>query len=396
MNLTTPIVLLETANGDGKNLLAWGMEESCSFRLAVDFYRLAAFIEKTSKWKFGAISYELNREFEKLPEKSSDFIGFPVVCFFIPQVVAEKIDGLWQVVYGKASDAEIDAVLHAFSSRSNPKTSLIPKVSKSEYTQQFELLQKHIHRGDVYELNYCIEFANHAEIHPPTVYSRLKERTKAPFSAFFKWENSVLMCGSPERYLRKIGNKVISQPIKGTAPRSADVDADAQIIARLKNDPKERAENIMITDLVRNDLSKSALPGSVKVEELCEIYSFQTVHQMISTITARYPENISFSKIIADTFPMGSMTGAPKVRAMELIDQVELGARGLYSGAVGYVDPAGDFDFNVVIRSLQYNTQTHYLSAMVGSAVTALANAETEYEECLLKADALFKALNDD
>ncbi len=130
MNLTTPIVLLETANGDGKNLLAWGMEESCSFRLAVDFYRLAAFIEKTSKWKFGAISYELNREFEKLPEKSSDFIGFPVVCFFIPQVVAEKIDGRWQVVYGKASDAEIDAVLHAFSSRSNPKTSLIPKVSK--------------------------------------------------------------------------------------------------------------------------------------------------------------------------------------------------------------------------------------------------------------------------
>lgn len=204
------------------------------------------------------------------------------------------------------------------------------------------------------------------------------------------------MCGSPERYLRKIGNKVISQPIKGTAPRSADVEEDAQNIVRLKTDPKERAENIMITDLVRNDLSKSALPGSVKVEELCEIYSYQTVHQMISTISAQYPADLPFTKIIADTFPMGSMTGAPKVMAMKLIHEIEKKARGLYSGSVGYIDPNGDFDFNVVIRSLQYNAETNYLSAMVGSAITALANPETEYQECLLKADALFKALNDD
>lgn len=389
-------MLLETANGAGKNLVAWGVEEACTFRLAVDFHRLAAFMKTPHKWKFGSISYELNRELEKLSKQSIDPVGFPVVCFFIPQVVAEKINGQWQVVYGEASNAEIAAVLSNFSNQPNLKTTLLPTVSKEEYTRQFEHVQKHIHRGDVYELNYCIEFANVATIDPRSVYSRLKTRTRAPFSAYFNWENSYLMCGSPERYLQKIGSKVISQPIKGTAPRSADANVDAMIIARLQNDPKERAENIMITDLVRNDLSKSALPGSVQVEELCEIYSFQTVHQMISTISAQYPENISFSQIIADTFPMGSMTGAPKVRAMQIIDDVERGTRGLYSGTVGYVDPNGNFDFNVVIRSVQYNAQTQYLSAMVGSAITALSNAETEYNECLLKADALFKALSDD
>lgn len=389
-------MLLETANGSGKNLLAWGHEDSCTFRLAVDFYRLAAFLETPQKWKFGCLSYELNREFESLPQREVDPVGFPIITFFTPMVVAEKINNQWQIIYGSASADELKEVLKSFDNHHSNKTSLLPTVSKEEYVSQFNHIQKHIHRGDVYELNYCIEFANHSEIHPPTVYSRLKKRTNAPFSAYFCWENSYLMCGSPERYLRKIGNKVISQPIKGTAPRSADVEEDAQNIVRLKTDPKERAENIMITDLVRNDLSKSALPGSVKVEELCEIYSYQTVHQMISTISAQYPADLPFTKIIADTFPMGSMTGAPKVMAMKLIHEIEKKARGLYSGSVGYIDPNGDFDFNVVIRSLQYNAETNYLSAMVGSAITALANPETEYQECLLKADALFKALNDD
>ncbi|MFY7988966.1 MAG: chorismate-binding protein, partial [Flavobacterium sp.] len=194
-------------------------------------------------------------------------------------------------------------------------------------------------------------------------------------------------------YLRKEGLKVISQPIKGTARRSLDVKQDEQLKSDLAQNEKERSENIMIVDLVRNDLSHTATKGSVQVEELCQIYTFKQVHQMISTIVSEVENTTSPIEILRTTFPMGSMTGAPKISAMQIIEALEETKRGLYSGTVGYFTPTGDFDFNVVIRSILYNSQNKYLSFSVGSAVTAQAIPEMEYEECLLKAKAMFEVL---
>ena len=201
------------------------------------------------------------------------------------------------------------------------------------------------------------------------------------------------MSASPERYLKKVGNQLISQPIKGTARRFADAVLDAQAKEQLSTDPKERSENIMIVDLVRNDLSRTAAKGSVQVEELCAIYSFEQVHQMISTITSEMLPEYKAVDALQTTFPMGSMTGAPKISAMQIIEQLEETKRGLYSGAVGYFTPEGDFDFNVVIRSILYNEQNQYVSFSVGSAITALSVPENEYEECLVKAKAMREVL---
>ena len=203
-----------------------------------------------------------------------------------------------------------------------------------------------------------------------------------------------MLCASPERYLRKEANKVISQPIKGTAKRFSDETLDNNSKIALEQNPKERAENIMIVDLVRNDLSHTAIKGSVAVEELCGIYTFEQVHQMISTVVSTVENSVSPVEILRTTFPMGSMTGAPKISAMNIIEELEETKRGLYSGAVGYFTPENDFDFNVVIRSILYNAREKYLSFSVGSAITSQSIPEQEYEECLLKAKAMFEVLS--
>jgi para-aminobenzoate synthetase component 1 len=253
---------------------------------------------------------------------------------------------------------------------------------------------EHIHRGDIYEANFCMEFyAKNATIDPSNIYQKLNSISKPPLATFFKNNQHYLLCASPERYLRKEENKVISQPIKGTAKRFSDSVLDENSKKELSENPKERSENIMIVDLVRNDLSHTATKGSVEVEELCGVYTFKQVHQMISTVVSKVESTIPPIEILQTTFPMGSMTGAPKISAMKIIEELEETKRGLYSGAVGYFTPTHDFDFNVVIRSILYNAQNKYLSFSVGSAITAQSIAEQEYEECLLKAKAMFEVL---
>jgi para-aminobenzoate synthetase component 1 len=258
-------------------------------------------------------------------------------------------------------------------------------------------LKQHIQSGDIYEINFCQEFFSEAtQFNPLETYINLKQFSPTPFSAYYRSNHHYLICASPERFLMKKGNEVISQPIKGTIKRGTDIVEDEKLKKQLKNDEKERAENIMIVDLVRNDLSRIAKEGSVKVNELCKIYSYPQLHQMISTISAKVDKQLDFTEIIKACFPMGSMTGAPKIKAMELIEKYESFKRGLFSGSVGYITPEGDFDFNVVIRSLFYNSVNHYLSFMVGSAITAKSDPEKEYEECLLKAKGILLSLNAD
>ena len=253
---------------------------------------------------------------------------------------------------------------------------------------------RHIERGDIYEANFCQEFfSENTKIDPLKSYLHLNEISKPPFATFLKFDKHYVLSASPERYLKKTGERIVSQPIKGTAKRLEDPSEDKKMVEKLSLDPKERSENIMITDLVRNDLSKIAEKGSVKVEELCKIYSFEQVHQMISTISCTVSADLSPVKIIKNTFPMGSMTGAPKISAMKIIEELEDAKRGLYSGAVGYFEPNGDFDFNVIIRSILYNEDLNYVSYSVGGAITVKSIPENEYEECLIKAKAMREVL---
>jgi para-aminobenzoate synthetase component 1 len=255
---------------------------------------------------------------------------------------------------------------------------------------------EHIYRGDIYEANFCQEFyIKNTQINPLETYWKLNSISKPPFATFIKLNDKYLLSASPERYLKKTGTKIISQPIKGTAKRSKDSVEDKRLKEQLAIDEKERSENIMIVDLVRNDLSKTAKKGTVKVVELCQVYTFPQVHQMISTISSEIEETEHPVHVLESTFPMGSMTGAPKISAMKIIETLEETKRGVYSGAVGYFTPDSNFDFNVVIRSILYNHSQQYVSFSVGSAITAKSNPLKEYEECLIKAKAMREVLED-
>ncbi|RZL40790.1 MAG: anthranilate synthase component I family protein, partial [Pedobacter sp.] len=268
------------------------------------------------------------------------------------------------------------------------------KISKAQYIKQVNGLKEHIIRGDIYEINFCQEFfAEHAVISPVETFELLNAISPTPFAGYFKVNHQYILSATPERFLCKRGSKLISQPIKGTAKRSSVFAEDEQIKINLKNDIKEQAENVMIVDLVRHDLTKSAVKGSVKVKELFGIYTFPQVHQMISTISCELNPDIHFVDAIKSAFPMGSMTGAPKVEAMKLIEEFEASKRGVYSGSFGCITPSGDFDFNVIIRSILYNQENKYLSFQVGGAITFQSEAEKEYDECLLKASAILTVL---
>ncbi|MDO6819085.1 anthranilate synthase component I family protein [Zobellia sp. 1_MG-2023] len=366
------------------------------------FEKLREFQDRAKDYIFGYLSYDLKNDVERLSSKNHDGLGFAELFFFQPKKII-KINGNTVVFeYLRMVDDEIQSDFDLISGGILEKESISVtenikiklRIFKDEYFKQVGKMLSHIHRGDIYEANFCQEFyAEDTQINPYKTYQKLNKISEAPFASFLKVYDQYLLSTSPERYLRKEAGKLISQPIKGTSKRAKQPEEDDKLVNALKTDPKERAENIMIVDLVRNDLSKSALKGSVVVEELCEVYTFQQVHQMISTVVAQVPSGTNPVDVIKESFPMGSMTGAPKVSAMKIIEELEAFKRGLYSGAVGYFTPNGDFDFNVVIRSILYNASKKYVSYSVGGAITAKAIPEKEYEECLLKAKAMREVL---
>ena len=363
------------------------------------FQDLFQYQSQTKDWLFGYFSYDLKNDIEDLHSNNFDGLDFPDLFFFQPKKLFIIKENEVEMHYLKLCDDEIEddfEEILSFSSIIHHPSSINieQRISKEKYLSKIEKMLEHIHLGAIYEANFCIEFyAENAHIEPIEVYQKLNAISEPPFAVYFKNNFHYLLSASPERYLRKEGSKIISQPIKGTARRSFDLEQDAQLKSELAKNEKERSENIMIVDLVRNDLSHTATKGSVFVEELCEIYTFKQLHQMISTIVSEVENTTSPVEILRTTFPMGSMTGAPKISAMQIIENLEETKRGIYSGAVGYFSPNGDFDFNVVIRSILYNAKNQYLSFSVGSAITSLSNPELEYEECLLKAKAMFEVL---
>lgn len=355
----------------------------------------------TKDWIFGYLTYDLKNDTEALKSQNYDGLAFPELYFFQPKKLFLIKGNTVETHYLNAVEEELEDDLVAIQ---NQKENAIPseastlimkqRITETEYYNKLNTLLTHIHRGDIYEANFCQEFyAENATINPLETYLKLNAISKPPFATFLKAGDKFLLSATPERYLKKEGTKIISQPIKGTAKREQDPIKDDVLKRRLATDEKERSENIMIVDLVRNDLSHTATKGSVKVEELCKIYSFEQVHQMISTVVSEVDESTSPIKILQTTFPMGSMTGVPKISALTIIEKLEETKRGLYSGAVGYITPEGDFDFNVVIRSILYNESRKYVSYSVGGAITAKSNPQNEYEECLIKAKAMREVL---
>lgn len=353
------------------------------------FAGLQEFVDAGKEWVFGYLTYDLKNEIESLQSNNTDGIGFPKAGFYKPEIVI-SLTGEAVLVSSAVKDpvevwGDIQAV-SPFNPEDSPWLSLQPRMEKQDYLEAINQIREHIAAGDIYELNFCQEwYAESVTLSPPSLFRQLNELAQTPFAALLRWNDNYILCASPERFLAKRGDTLIAQPIKGTAPRGKSESEDEKSKEKLRNDPKERAENVMIVDLMRNDLAKSSVMGGVEVPELFGIYSFPSVHQMISTVTAHLRPDVHPVDAIKHAFPMGSMTGAPKIMAMKLIEQYEQSKRGLYSGAVGYFDPYGDFDFNVVIRSVLYNSANQFLSFQTGGAITWQSNPEKEYEESVLK-----------
>lgn len=360
--------------------------------------QLRSLYVESQDWLFGHISYGLKNEIYPHASALPDRTGFPVLSFFRPETVLQLHENSLQIscihrnpqqVYKQIMSAEVQTEKKAISVQCQPR------MTKEAYLEAIEKIRAHILRGDCYELNFCQEFfAAPVEVNAIQLYQQLTAVSPNPFSCYYKLNGRYLICASPERFLQKKGSRILSQPIKGTFKRDLhNPEADEKWKQLLGQSEKERSENVMVVDLVRNDLSRICKEGTVQVDELFGIYSFPQVHQMISTISGELADGMDLASILEASFPMGSMTGAPKKKVIELIEQYETTGRGIYSGAVGYISPEKDFDFNVVIRSILYNAADKYLSYLVGGGITFYSDAEKEYEECLLKAKAIQQVL---
>ena len=385
------------SNGEWECLVGMGAHELLTGIPGQSFDQLKAWYSEKKDWMFGFMSYELKNEVEQLHSENIDGIHFPELGFIVPEIVCTIQNGDVQIYSLTQSPEAIFSTISSVEVQAPEPVSIPgvqPRMTDREYLEAVAAVRNHIIEGDLYEMNLCREFYNDdCSISPVKLFHSLNLLSRAPFSCYMQWQDKYLISASPERFLKKKGNTLYSQPIKGTRPRGKTPFEDTQMRQDLAHSEKDRAENVMIVDLVRNDLARNCKTGSVVVDELFGIYSFPTVHQMISTVQGELRNDAHPVDAIRDAFPMGSMTGAPKVMAMELIEKYEQTKRGLYSGAVGYFTPEGDFDFNVVIRSILYNATSKYLSFLVGGAIVFDSVPEQEMEECAVKAAALRKAL---
>ncbi len=384
---------------------------SFDYRLAVDAIRtlelptegafelLSEFLsDGKNDWVFGGLSYDLKNDLEALSSENTDRHGLADMLFFVPKYLFEFKDGILELF--STVKVDVEELEHAIRSQVIPEDNLEAvkvqsSLNKSEYVNKIKLVQEKIQSGDIYEMNFCQNFfAEDVQLSPTKFFQKLNENSRAPFSTLFRFNSFYLISASPERYVKKQGSTIISQPIKGTRKRGKNDVEDFQLKEELSKSQKDQIENVMIVDLVRNDLSRIAAKSSVKVTDLFGVYSFPHVHQMISTICCELASDKNYLDVITSSFPMGSMTGAPKIRAMELIEEFEDFKRSYYSGSVGYFTPNRDFDFNVVIRSVLYQDDLKYLSFPVGGAITIDSSPMGEYEECLVKIQGVLKALN--
>ncbi|MBL8002757.1 MAG: anthranilate synthase component I family protein [Flavobacteriales bacterium] len=351
------------------------------------------------QWSHGHVAYALKDRLEPLRSRLPQEDDLPLCQWAVPHAVLRIGAGSAEVLHHGGDLPAAQQLLHELrrpseGARAAPLTGWRLRTDREHYLAQVAKALAHIQRGDVYELNYCVERSTRVPGWDPFAgFARLMAANPAPYAAFHRCGDLFALCASPERYLRIAQGRITAQPMKGTRRRHADPLEDARLALELAHDAKERSENIMAVDVMRNDLSRVAAPRSVRVDELCGVHAYPHVHQMISTITAALDEGRTTWDAVRTSFPMASMTGAPKLRAMELIDELEDMPRGLFSGTLGIVSPEGDTDLNVVIRTVTYNAATGRASLITGSAITAGSDPALEWEECALKADSVLNAL---
>ena len=383
--------------------IAWGKRDAfvINENNAHELQSLNEWLKDRTLPVFGYISFEAKKLFEKNVYQNTSTDGSELIYFFEPQHIWKEENGNWIPL--TETEPNEHSVIDSFISNytkiempSNEDKLLFEMLeSHASYMEKIQSVLNHIQRGEYYETNFCMPLQAKGTLHQAFAhFSKMNNATEAPHAVYFNGENIQLLCTSPERFIQKKENKIISQPIKGTIRRGANSEEDEQNKVALKASQKERSENIMIVDLVRNDLSRIAEKASVNVKSLCELHTFKTLHHLISTVEAQLPSNITFTEILAATFPMGSMTGAPKISAVQHMEKIEMLDRGLYSGTFGVIEPNGNFDFNVIIRSAVYNKEKKQTTIKVGSAITHASKAAMEYDECLLKAASTLSIFN--
>lgn len=390
------VVLLNKPNGDF--LLAWGN----SYKISIapnryDAKLVQEFVDThQQEYIFGYLAYDIKNDETRENSANVENLNGKDVFLIAPEHVLIKTSHT-NLYFGEDSVKSIDQIIANVLPVKNinfESIALQAQTNRNDYLKDIIAIKNQIQKGIIYEMNYCVNFHNKfTHFNPVQTYSKLVDNAEAPFSAFINDGHNYILSASPERFLNKTGTRLKSQPIKGTAKRGETSESDFEIKNKLAVDPKEISENVMIVDLVRNDLAKVAAKKSVKVEELCEPYTFKTVHQLISTISCEIRQKTTLTETLQALFPMGSMTGAPKISAISNINQFESFRRGIYSGAIGYISPNGNFDFNVVIRSIFADMIKQQISCGVGGAITINSDPVKEYEECLLKLKAIQNTL---
>ena len=383
--------------------IAWGKKSTfvLNENNTSEIEQLNVWLKEKTLPVFGYLSFEAKKLFEKNAYENCCSDGSELVYFFEPEHIWKEENGMW-ICLTEEQPNERSGIEDFLSNYKKIEPSDLDEKlvfemleTKESYIEKIERILGDIQRGDYYETNFCMPLQAKGSLNEAFAhFSKMNNATEAPHTVYFNGDNLQLLCTSPERFIQKKGKKIISQPIKGTIKRGANSTEDEENKTWLRVSKKERAENIMIVDLVRNDLSRLAEKASVQVTELCELHTFKTLHHLVSTIEAQLPSDITFTEILAATFPMGSMTGAPKISAVQHMEKIEMLDRGLYSGTFGVFEPNGNFDFNVIIRSAVYNKEKKQTTIKVGSAITHASNAESEYDECLLKAASTLSIFN--
>ncbi len=346
---------------------------------------LGDLIRDDNGWLFGYLGYDLkNSVFDRLTSENRVLIDTPDLFMFSPSVLIRIRDDEAVFLKGEPFEPPVPSYANEFEIKG-----LKPLITQQEFKKNVERIQHQIKEGDFYEINYTYPITAQLSGDTFSLFRKMSDVNPVPFAAYIEFDDTAVCSVSPERFLKKSGNTIMSEPIKGTSGRSGLPEEDEQLKSQLMNE-KNRAENLMIVDLVRHDFAQVCETGSVKVSKLYEIQSFDTVHQLISRVEGRLSEKYKSVDALRACFPMGSMTGAPKYRVLKEIEKYEIYKRGVYSGAIGYITPDDDFDFNVVIRSAI--VKNNKLVFPVGGAITSDSDPDDEWRETEIKSRALTDA----
>ena len=352
----------------------------------------------------GYFGYDLGRRFERIPAIAAADIAMPDLAIGLYDwavVVDHAARRTWLVGNGRDARtfAEWPRLVARLSAEPPPapapfrvRTQPVSNLDRGAYAAAFRAVQEHIRRGDCYQVNLTQRFVAEAEGDAWHAYVRLREINPAPFAAYLDLPDGKVVCSSPERFLRLRDGRVETKPIKGTRPRSKDPARDRALAEELRTSAKDRAENVMIVDLLRNDLGKCCVPGSVRASKLFDVESFASVHQLVSTVEGRLARGVHALDLVAACFPGGSITGAPKVAAMKIIEELEPQRRSVYCGSIGYIGFDGNMDTNIAIRTLVQQGGRVYTWA--GGGVVADSNVDAEYQESLDKAAAMLAVMS--